>query len=184
VTVTRHVDELAQAAGLEVVRTQYSLAALTRAAAEDGVIFAGAVGGGYVFPDFLPAYDAVAGLAKLLELLAPLGRPLSELVADLPQPTLVHETLPCPWSQKGTVMRVLTEHLRGRNVDLTDGIKTFDERGWTEVLPDPDEPLVHIFAEGDSVESSQELAEEVRELVEGVLEQEPAAEARTLESQV
>ena len=184
VTVTRHVDELAQAAGLEVVRTPYSLAALTRAAAEEDVIFAGAVGGGYVFPDFLPAYDAVAGLAKLLELLAPLGRPLSELVADLPQPTLVHETLPCPWSQKGTVMRVLTENMRGRDVDLTDGIKTFDERGWTEVLPDPDEPLVHIFAEGHSAEASQELAEELRGLVEGVLEQEPVAEARTLESQV
>ena len=46
-------------------------AELTSAAAADGVVFAGAVGGGYVFPEFLPAYDAVASLAKLLELLAP-----------------------------------------------------------------------------------------------------------------
>ena len=37
------------------------------------MVFAGAVGGGYVFPEFLPAYDAVASLCKLLELLAPLG---------------------------------------------------------------------------------------------------------------
>ena len=46
-------------------------------------------------------------------------------------------------------MRVLTERFRDRELDLTDGIKVFDERGWAQVLPDPDEPLVHIYAEGD-----------------------------------
>ena len=45
-------------------------------------------------------------------------------------------------------MRVLTERFRDRDVDLLDGIKVFDERGWAQVLPDPDEPLVHIYAEG------------------------------------
>ena len=69
ITVTSQVDALVDGA-LEVVRTPHSLADLTRAAASDGVVFAGAVGGGYVFPEFLPAYDAVASLAKLLELLA------------------------------------------------------------------------------------------------------------------
>jgi mannose-1-phosphate guanylyltransferase/phosphomannomutase len=184
VTVTSAVDRIADGAGLEVVRTPHSLAALTRAAAEEGVIFAGAVGGGYVFPEFLPAYDAVASVCKLLELLAPVGRPVSELVADLPVPTLIHETLPCPWSMKGTVMRVVTEQLKGRDPDLTDGVKVFDERGWAQMLPDPDEPLVHVFAEGETAESSEELAGELRDLVEGVLEQEAGGVERRLESQV
>ena len=112
------------------MRTPASLPELTRAAAEGGVVFAGAVGGGYVFPEFLPGYDAVASLAKLLELLAPVNRPLSELVAELPEPTLVHHQVPCPWALKGLVMRVLNERLAGRELDLTDGIKVFDERGW------------------------------------------------------
>src|SRR5262249_38123030 len=101
VTVTSQVDRLAADAGLEVIRTPASLPELTRAASEGGVVFAGAVGGGYVFPDFLPAYDAVTSLAKLLELLAPHRQPISELVAELPRPTLVHRQLPCPWTQKG-----------------------------------------------------------------------------------
>ena len=45
-------------------------------------------------------------------------------------------------------MRVLTERLKGRDLDLLDGIKVNDRRGWAQVLPDPDEPLVHIYAEG------------------------------------
>ena len=147
---------------------------LTKAAAEDGVIFAGAVGGGYVFPEFLPAYDAVASLCKLLELLAPVQKPLSELVAELPASTLVHRQLPCPWAMKGTVMRVLTERLRDRKVDLLDGIKVFDERGWAQVLPDPDEPLVHIYAEGQTEEDSLALEAELRGLVEKIMQTEEA----------
>src|SRR5206468_8130748 len=157
ITVTSLVDRLVEGSGLEVIRTPATLADLTKAAADENVVFAGAVGGGYVFPEFLPAYDAVASLSKLLELLAPVGRPLSELVAELPASTLVHRQLPCPWALKGTVMRLLTERFRDRDVDLLDGIKVFDERGWAQVLPDPDEPLVHIYAEGRTENESQEL---------------------------
>ncbi|HYZ77388.1 MAG TPA: sugar phosphate nucleotidyltransferase [Gaiellaceae bacterium] len=169
VTVTSRVDELVQDSDLEVIRTPASLAELTQAAAENDVIFAGAVGGGYVFPEFLPAYDAVASLCKLLELLAPIERPLSALVAELPSPTLVHEELRCPWAMKGLVMRVLTERLRDRELDTLDGIKVFDERGWAQVLPDPDEPIVHLYAEGADPATSRELAQELRALVEEIM---------------
>jgi mannose-1-phosphate guanylyltransferase/phosphomannomutase len=174
ITVTSQVEELVKGSNLEVVRTPASLAELTKAAAGEGVIFAGAVGGGYVFPEFLPAYDAVASLCKLLELLAPVGKPVSELVAELPASTLVHRQVPCPWSLKGTVMRVVTERLRDREVDLLDGIKVFDERGWAQVLPDPDEPLVHIYAEGKTEEDSAALERELRELVEEIMQTEGA----------
>jgi mannose-1-phosphate guanylyltransferase/phosphomannomutase len=171
VTVTSLVDELVKGSSLEVVRTPASLSALTKAAAGDGVIFAGAVGGGYVFPEFLPAYDAMASLCKLLELLATVDRPLSELVSELPESHVVHRRVPCPWAQKGLVMRVLTERLKDRDVDLSDGIKVLDERGWAQVLPDPDEPIVHVYAEGADDETSAELEQELRGLVEDVLQQ-------------
>jgi mannose-1-phosphate guanylyltransferase/phosphomannomutase len=174
ITVTSQVDRLLEGSGLEVIRTPASLGELTKAAAEEGVIFAGAVGGGYVFPEFLPAYDATASLCKLLELLAPVRRPLSELVADLPAPTLVHRQLPCPWAFKGVVMRVLTERLRDRELDLMDGIKVFDERGWAQILPDPDEPLMHIYAEGRTVEDSKALEAEFRGMVEEIMQMEGA----------
>jgi mannose-1-phosphate guanylyltransferase / phosphomannomutase len=172
VTVTSQVDQIVDGSGLEVIRTPASLADLTRTAAQDGVIFAGAVGGGYVFPQFIPAYDAVASLCKLLELLAPIDRPVSEIVAELPSPTLVHRQVTCPWALKGYVMRVLTERLKERDVDLTDGIKVYDERGWAQVLADPDEPLVHVYAEGRDAGESAQLEGELRSLIEEVLQEE------------
>jgi mannose-1-phosphate guanylyltransferase/phosphomannomutase len=179
VTITSQVDEIVKKSGLEVVRTPASLGELTKVAATDDVIFAGALGGGYVFPEFLPAYDAMASLCKLLELLAPVSRPLSALVAELPVSTLVHRQLPCPWAQKGLVMRVLTERLKDRKLDLLDGIKLHDRRGWAQVLPDPDEPLIHIYAEGSTEQVSNDLEAELRTLVEDVLQRDAAeAEAR------
>jgi mannose-1-phosphate guanylyltransferase/phosphomannomutase len=174
ITVTSQVEQMVEGSALEVIRTPASLADFTKAAAEDGVIFAGAVGGGYVFPEFLPAYDGVASLCKLLELLAPVETPLSELVSELPASTLVHGELACPWSLKGTVMRVLTERLRDRKLDLLDGVKVFDPRGWVQVLPDPDEPVVHIYAEGETSERSEELEAEMLALVDEIVRVEGA----------
>ena len=107
-----------------------------------------------------------------------MDKPLSELVSELPVSTLVHRQLPCPWSLKGAVMRVLTERLRNRKLDLLDGIKVIDRRGWGQVLPDPDEPVVHIYAEGKTQERSAELEAELRGLVEEIMQTE-GAEAET-----
>jgi mannose-1-phosphate guanylyltransferase/phosphomannomutase len=174
VTVTSQVEHLLEGKDLEIVRTPANLAELTKAVAQEGFIFGGAVGGGYVFPEFIPGYDATASLAKLLELLAPVRKPLSELVGELPRSTLVHRRIHCPWGMKGTVMRVLHERMEGREVDVTDGIKVFDERGWAQVLPDADEPVVHLYAEGRSDDESRELEQEIRGLVEDIVGQEEA----------
>jgi mannose-1-phosphate guanylyltransferase/phosphomannomutase len=168
VTATSQVEAVAE--GLEVMRTQASLPGLTQAATEEGMVFAGATGGGYVFPDFLPAYDSIASLCKLLELLAGIDRPLSQLVSELPQPTLVHREVQCPWALKGTVMRVLNERYANAHVDLLDGIKVFEERGWFQVLPDPDEPVVHLYAEGHTAEQTEELEREIGASLESVIE--------------
>ena len=180
VTVTSQVDALVEGSGLEVVRTTHSLSDLTRAAAEPGVVFAGAVGGGFVFPDVVPGYDAVTSLCKLLELLARCERPLSELVAELPKPTLVHRSLPCPWARKGLVMRLLNERLADRELDLLDGIKAFDERGWVQVLPDSDEPLVHVYAESTDGADSDELADDLQREIEAIVQGDASGE-RTAE---
>jgi mannose-1-phosphate guanylyltransferase/phosphomannomutase len=172
ITATSQVEEVV-GGKLDVVRTPASLSGLTEAAASDGVIFAGAPGGGFVFPAFLPAYDAIASLCKLLELLATAEeQPMSRLVAELPRPTLIHRQVQCPWALKGTVMRVLNERYADGNVDVTDGIKIFDDRGWVQVLPDADEPVIHLYAEGETTADSEDLESELRTLVTDVIERE------------
>jgi mannose-1-phosphate guanylyltransferase/phosphomannomutase len=67
-------------------------------------------------------------------------------------------------------MRVLNERYASAHVDLLDGIKVFEERGWFQVLPDPDEPVVHLYAEGHTPEQTEELERELGSFVESVIE--------------
>ena len=87
----------------------------------------------------------------------------------------MHRRLSCPWALKGVVMRVLTERLRDRELDLMDGIKVFGERGWVQILPDPDEPLMHIYAEGRTEKDSKALEAEFRAMVEEIMQTEGVA---------
>jgi mannose-1-phosphate guanylyltransferase/phosphomannomutase len=173
VTATRHADELAEAAGLEVVRTPTSPSDLMQAARESGMMLAADGDGAYVVPDFLPAFDAMAALCKLLELLAPVTTSVSELVAALPDVNISQRTVPCSWALKGLVMRVLTERLADREVDLSDGIKVFENGGWGLVRPDPVEPLLHVVVESVDGKAESALEQELLALVEEALAEEP-----------
>jgi phosphomannomutase len=73
VSTTRHAVELARRHGVEVIGTKLTASAIMRAAQQDGVVFAGAEGGGYVFPCLHPAYDGLVSFVKLLELLTAHG---------------------------------------------------------------------------------------------------------------
>jgi mannose-1-phosphate guanylyltransferase/phosphomannomutase len=129
-------------------------------ASEDHVAFAASPDGGYIWPDFLPAYDGTATLAKLLDLLAATGRSLSSVVAELPRVHLVHESVPTPWEQKGAVMRELVEREAGHDLVLVDGVKVLRPDGWVLVLPDPEMAVTHVWSEADSDQAAGQVARE------------------------
>jgi mannose-1-phosphate guanylyltransferase/phosphomannomutase len=159
-SATRHADALAADRNVEILRTKLSNAALMQTASRPRVAFAGSTDGGYIVPSFLPAFDAAAAMVALLELLALDAVPLSKVVDGLPAVHIVHETVVTPWEQKGTVMRSLVELSKDREVDLVDGVKVHHENGWALVLPDPEEPVTHLWAEGDSDAEARRLVQE------------------------
>jgi phosphomannomutase len=66
------------------------------------------------------------------------------------------------------VMRSLVE-LSGRDIVLVDGVKVKYPDGWVLALPDPDEPVTHVWAEAASDAEARRLAQEyvrrIRQLV-------------------
>jgi mannose-1-phosphate guanylyltransferase/phosphomannomutase len=139
------------------------------AATLPGVGFAGNQHGEFILPGFLPAFDGAAAFVKVLDLLAHQGQRLSAIVADLPKVHCTHETVVTPWEQKGAVMRSLMELSKGREVELVDGVKVLHDDGWALTLPDPEEPITHVWAEGPTDAEARRLAQEyarrIRQLV-------------------
>jgi mannose-1-phosphate guanylyltransferase/phosphomannomutase len=160
VSVTSAAERLANERGAEIVWTKRSDAHLMEVASENHVAFAASSSGGFIWPDFLPAYDATATLAKLLDLLADSGRSLSSVVDGLPRVHLVHEEVLTPWERKGAVMRELVERESESELLLIDGVKVLRPDGWALVLPDPEQPLTHVWAEADGDNAARQLAQE------------------------
>ncbi len=160
VTVTSHAEAIASEHDVRVRRTKLATSALMDAASEPGVGFSGSTDGGFILPGFLPAFDAAANLVKVLELLARTGERLSTIVGRLPRPHLAHETVVTPWEQKGMIMRSLVEMSKDREVQLIDGVKVRHDGGWALALPDPEEPVTHVWAESTTDAEAKALVKE------------------------
>jgi mannose-1-phosphate guanylyltransferase/phosphomannomutase len=160
VSTTSHAARLAAERGAEVVWTPTGDAGLQEVAARGDITFAGSADGEYIWPGFLPATDAMATLANLLDLLAHQGGRLSALVRDLPAVHMAHESVPTPWERKGAVMRELVERLPPDGLTLVDGVKIRRDDGWVLVRPDPDDAVTHVLAEATSTAEARRVVEE------------------------
>jgi mannose-1-phosphate guanylyltransferase/phosphomannomutase len=160
VTAPSTIERILQQHGGGVTRTKTDVRALMATAAEgkEGVALAGDTEGGFIFPEFHPAFDGLFSFAKLLELLAVQGTTLGEVRRALPPYHLATATVPCPWEVKGRIMRVLTAESEGSRTELVDGIKTYrDDGAWVLVLPDASEPFFRLYAEAPTQDAANEL---------------------------
>jgi mannose-1-phosphate guanylyltransferase/phosphomannomutase len=152
--------EIVERAGASVRWCATSAPALMAQAESDVVGFAANLEGGVILPKNMPAFDAAAGLLKVLDVMAKRPGKLSEIVESLPHPHMTSETVVTPWDDKGTVMRTLVEQTQGNEVELLDGVKVFRDGGWVLILPDPEEPLTRVWAEATSMTGATQLVQE------------------------
>ncbi|MBX5459293.1 MAG: mannose-1-phosphate guanyltransferase [Thermogemmatispora sp.] len=169
VTAPSALQHIAKRYDGHILHTRVLPQALMATASREGVVLVGDGEGGFIFPEFLPAFDGMMAVAKLLELLAYFEVKLSEVVDDLPSYYLSRTRVACPWEHKGKVMRILSEQYRERRAKPIDGIKIdLGSKEWVLVLPDADRPLFHVVAESESSEQAQALAEKYARVVSGL----------------
>ncbi len=162
-------EKICQDAGAEIVWTKLSASSLMDVARSQKVTLAASQSGGFIFPKFLPAFDGAATLVNLIALLTSTGRKLSELVAAMPPVRIAHQSVHTPWDQKGMLMRTLVERSQGRELVLVDGVKVLEDDGWALVLPDPEEPVTHVWAEAPSAAQAESRAQEYATRLEQLL---------------
>jgi mannose-1-phosphate guanylyltransferase/phosphomannomutase len=159
-TVSYRAYRLCASRGAEVITTALSSSRLMEAAASGGVAYAADQDGGFIFPDFLPSFDGAAALVNLIALLGRSGESLAQVAARVPDLPIMRTEVETPFEQKGLVMRTLMEQLaeEGSELVLIDGIKVLSPTGWVLVVPDPEEPTTHVWAEGADLADSERLS--------------------------
>ena len=67
------------------------------------------------------------------------------------------------WGGTGETGLADPAHLRGERHTAS----LAEDSGWAQIIPDPDEPIFHIYAEGATREDSQALEAKYRAMLEG-----------------
>ncbi|MFI9276207.1 sugar phosphate nucleotidyltransferase [Kitasatospora sp. NPDC052896] len=153
VTASRHAERIAAAHGTRIVRTAVGAAALAAAVQEHQAALAADGRGGVTVAALASTHDGLAALAQLTALIARTPTPLHALVARTPTPHVRHARITTAAEAKGAVMRRAIElaDRHGFSVDTTGAVEgihgTLENGDWVHVLPDPVEPVAHLWAE-------------------------------------
>jgi len=169
VKASRVIDEIARKYMARVVRTKTSFRDMMEVSSKPGITLLGENLGGFIFPEFQPAFDAMFASVKLLEMLSKTQVNLSEIAAEVPKVNMSCREISCPPELKGRVLRTIVEDQQDKEMDLTDGVKIFHHDDWILILPDPVRPIVSICAEAATEKAAQKLVNEYVEKIDSIL---------------
>ncbi len=169
ITSSGEIDIAASKRNVRVLKTRNSHLAMMEAASNKSVRFIGGTRGGFIFPDFFFATDAMYSVAKILEMMAHADKRLGDFDAEIPRLSTARRNVNCSWEHKGKVMRRIMHDSDGRRRDLVDGVKIYldepDGGGSALLIPDKERPLFHISAEARDRDSAEKIASEYEQKV-------------------
>jgi len=169
---SRMIDDVAAAAGCEVVRAPTGEANVAEVMAREGCIFGGEGNGGIIEPLVVPVRDSLVGMAYLLQYLAETGKPVSELAAGIPRYVMLKTKMPCPAGAAEAVVRAarkLHEGNKGARFNEEDGLRVDLPDGWVSVRASNTEPIIRIMAEAKDKDTAEGMVREIRRVAEGFI---------------
>lgn len=155
------IEEVVTRAGGRTIRT--GLGRFTEEMFEHGACFAGEPGK-LVFLEFGSWADGILAAAKLVELVADAGKPISEIFGErIPDYPMFHRDLECLDERKLEFMRRMKQYLLDRITEIkevleVDGLRIHRKNGsWVLARVSGTEPKARVMAEGRSADELEEL---------------------------
>jgi mannose-1-phosphate guanylyltransferase/phosphomannomutase len=166
IVATEEIEKIAFDYNVEVIRIKNNHSAMMEATRDENVMFLGGIYGGFIFPEFLFATDGMYSIGKIIEMLAETNYKLSELDSVLPKRFQVKKQINCSWSMKGTIMRNLMEYSEGKQRQLVEGVKIFEDKQNVLMIPSNESGSFTIYGEADTQNEAQEIADKYFKLIE------------------
>ncbi|SHD75934.1 hypothetical protein [Schnuerera ultunensis] len=107
---------------------------------------------------FVLSFDGIWATGKIIDYIVDNDIVLNKLLQELPEYFYFKKEIPCKWDNKGNIIRRLTED-RKEGVELKEGIRFIDDKGWALIIPDEEKPRFNLYIEGNDEEYAEELWE-------------------------
>ncbi len=161
-STSRIVEDVAQEAGVAVVRSPVGEVNVAVRMRDEGAPIGGEGNGGVILSEVHLGRDAPVGAALILQLLHEENRPLSKIVAGLPRYVIVKDKLDRPAASLDTVYDSLRAAFPGATADSQDGLRLSWADRWVHVRPSGTEPIVRVIAEAPTDLEARELVSKSR----------------------
>jgi phosphomannomutase len=164
-------DDLGKRHNARVVRTKIGEIHVTRSMLLNKIQYGGEGNGGVIVPSINPCRDSIVGMGLILELLAKINMPLSEIISKYPSYVLKKVKIETNFKLKTEEIYekilkngklIFPEH----SYITLDGIKFYNEQEWLHIRSSNTEPVVRIVAESEFKDRTDELIEIGKKLVE------------------
>jgi len=173
VTTSSCFDDVVKENNGKTIHTAVGSPVVARVMIDKNSVFGGEENGGLIFPKMQYCRDSAMSIAKILEIMAKEDKNLSELIDEIPKYEVFKTKLPCPNDKKDIVMKKLVEETKKDEkileIDNTDGVKLYFEKGWVLMRPSGTEPIFRVYSESKDKETAEGLANKYKKLVEDII---------------
>ena len=163
-----NIESIAKESDSQVIRTRVGSVEVSRKMIPINGLIGFEENGGFMYGPHNQVRDGAMTLALVLDLLSKSEKTLSELVGELPSSFTTKDKIKCSKDEAQKIILALKEE--NPDADTTDGIKIiFDTKNWLMVRPSGTEPIIRIYAEGDSQEKLDKIMSENLQKIKSIL---------------
>lgn len=163
-STSRMIDDVAAAAGCNVIRTAVGEANVADAMVKNNCVIGGEGNGGIIDLRISPVRDSIVGMALVLELMAEKGRSIAELVQDIGGYYVDKAKIEVDKSVAARIIEKAKSEFADAKVDTTDGCRFDFDDGWVHLRTSNTEPVMRIIVETETAEQAQKYIQTVEKI--------------------
>src|SRR5262245_56801508 len=160
ISTTQTIEKIAARYDSNVIRVPVGAAYVSEAILEFNAVIGGEGNGAVAIPEIHAANDSAAAMGLILEQMVRTGKPVSELVANLPRYTMLKQYVQIEPNLVYSALQMArdeAEHAGAAETDFSDGIKLIWPDGWVHIRASNTQPMIRVIAESESEARAREL---------------------------
>ena len=160
-STSRMLDDVAEKAGGQVIRTAVGEANVAAAMLEHNCIIGGEGNGGVIDLRVSPIRDSLVGIALVLQLMAETGKTISRLVSEIGGYYMSKDKFAADKSQAEQILKSAKERFADAKLDTTDGCRFDFDDGWLHLRVSNTEPVMRVIVEAKDRGTAQKYIDVV-----------------------
>ncbi|MHC4325330.1 MAG: phosphohexomutase domain-containing protein, partial [Planctomycetota bacterium] len=160
-STSRMIDDLAEKAGGQVIRTAVGEANVAAAMFEHDCIIGGEGNGGVIDLRVGPVRDSLVGIALVMQLMAETGKTISQLTGEIGGYYVWKDKFPAARDQARQIFESAKEAFATAKLETTDGCRFDFDDGWLHLRASNTEPVMRIIVEAKDEPTAQKYIDQV-----------------------